>query len=210
MIKILIADDHAIVRRGLKQILTETADMVVAGEAQNGQELLEKMRSDQWDVVVLDISMPGRGGLDILKQLKSERPKLPVLMLTIHPEDQYAVRVLRAGASGYLTKESAPDHLVEAIRKVARGGKYISPHLAERLAFSLESISERPLHEALSDREFQVLRLIASGKTVKEIGEELSLSVKTISTYRTRILEKMKMKNNAEMTHYAIHQKLLE
>lgn len=210
MIKILIADDHAIVRRGLKQILTETADMVVAGEAHNGQELLEKMRSDQWDVIVLDISMPGRGGLDILKQLKSERPKLPVLMLTIHPEDQYAVRVLRAGASGYLTKESAPDHLVEAIRKVARGGKYISPHLAERLAFNLESISEQPLHEALSDREFQVLRLIASGKTVKEIGEELSLSVKTISTYRTRILEKMKMKNNAEMTHYAIQQKLVE
>lgn len=210
MIKILIADDHAIVRRGLKQILTETADMVVAGEAHNGQELLEKMRSDQWDVVVLDISMPGRGGLDILKQLKSERPKLPVLMLTIHPEDQYAVRVLRAGASGYLTKESAPDHLVEAIRKVARGGKYISPHLAERLAFNLESISERPLHEALSDREFQVLRLIASGKTVKEIGEELSLSVKTISTYRTRILEKMKMKNNAALTHYAIQQKLVE
>lgn len=210
MIKILIADDHAIVRRGLKQILTETPDMVVAGEAHNGQELLEKMRSDQWDVIVLDISMPGRGGLDILKQLKSERPKLPVLMLTIHPEDQYAVRVLRAGASGYLTKESAPDHLVEAIRKVARGGKYISPHLAERLAFNLESISERPLHEALSDREFQVLRLIASGKTVKEIGEELSLSVKTISTYRTRILEKMKMKNNAEMTHYAIQQKLVE
>jgi len=210
MIKILIADDHAIVRRGLKQILTETPDMIVAGEAHNGQELLEKSRSDQWDVVVLDISMPGRGGLDILKQLKSEQPKLPVLMLTIHPEDQYAVRVLRAGASGYLTKESAPDHLVEAIRKVARGGKYVSPHLAEKLAFNLESLSERPLHEALSDREFQVLRLIASGKTVKEIGEELSLSVKTISTYRTRILEKMKMKNNAEMTHYAIQQKLVE
>lgn len=210
MIKILIADDHAIVRRGLKQILTETPDMIVAGEAHNGQDLLEKMRSDQWDVVVLDISMPGRGGLDILKQLKSERPKLPVLMLTIHPEDQYAVRVLRAGASGYLTKESAPDHLVEAIRKVARGGKYISPHLAERLAFNLESISERPPHEALSDREFQVLRLIASGKTVKEVGEELSLSVKTISTYRTRILEKMRMKNNAELTHYAIQQKLVD
>lgn len=210
MIKILIADDHAIVRRGLKQILTETPDMIVAGEAHNGQELLEKTRSDHWDVVVLDISMPGRGGLDILKQLKSEQPKLPVLMLTIHPEDQYAVRVLRAGASGYLTKESAPDHLVEAIRKVARGGKYISPHLAEKLAFNLESISERPLHEALSDREFQVLRLIASGKTVKEIGEELSLSVKTISTYRTRILEKMKMKNNAELTYYAIQQKLVD
>jgi DNA-binding NarL/FixJ family response regulator len=210
MIKILIADDHAIVRRGLKQILTETPDMVVAGEAHNGEELLEKMRSDRWDVVVLDISMPGRGGLDILKQLKSEQPKLPVLMLTIHPEDQYAVRVLRAGASGYLTKESAPDHLVEAIRKVARGGKYISPHLAEKLAFNLESLSEKPLHEALSDREFQVLRLIASGKTVKEIGEELSLSVKTISTYRTRILEKMKMKNNAELTHYAIQQKLVD
>ncbi len=210
MIKILIADDHAIVRRGLKQILTETPDMIVAGEAYNGQDLLEKVRSDQWDVVVLDISMPGRGGLDVLKQLKSEQPKLPVLMLTIHPEDQYAVRVLRAGASGYLTKESAPDHLVEAIRKVARGGKYISPHLAERLAFNLESISEKPLHEALSDREFQVLRFIASGKTVKEIGEELSLSVKTISTYRTRILEKMKMRNNAELTHYAIQQKLVD
>jgi DNA-binding NarL/FixJ family response regulator len=210
MIKILIADDHAIVRRGLKQILAETPDMVVAGEAHNGQELLEKARSDQWDVVVLDISMPGRGGLDILKQLKSERPKLPVLMLTIHPEDQYAVRVLRAGASGYLTKESAPDHLVEAIRKVARGGKYVSAHLAEKLVFNLESISEKPPHETLSDREFQVLRLIASGKTVKEIGEELSLSVKTISTYRSRILEKMKMKNNAELTHYAIQQKLVE
>ncbi|TAK08715.1 MAG: response regulator transcription factor [Candidatus Manganitrophaceae bacterium] len=210
MIKILIADDHAIVRRGLKQILAETPDMVVAGEAHNGQELLDKVRDHQWDVVVLDISMPGRGGLDTLKQLKSERPKLPVLMLTIHPEDQYAVRVLRAGASGYLTKESAPDHLVEAIRKVARGGKYISPHLAEKLAFNLESLSERPLHEALSDREFQVLRFIASGKTVKEIGEELSLSVKTISTYRTRILEKMKMRNNAELTHYAIQQKLVE
>lgn len=210
MIKILIADDHAIVRRGLKQILAETPDMVVAGEAHNGQELLDKVRDHQWDVVVLDISMPGRGGLDTLKQLKSERPKLPVLMLTIHPEDQYAVRVLRAGASGYLTKESAPDHLVEAIRKVARGGKYISPHLAEKLAFNLESLSEKPLHEALSDREFQVLRFIASGKTVKEIGEELSLSVKTISTYRTRILEKMKMRNNAELTHYAIQQKLVE
>jgi len=210
MIKILIADDHAIVRRGLKQILAETPDMVVAGEAHNGQELLEKARGHQWDVVVLDISMPGRGGLDILKQLKSERPKLPVLMLTIHPEDQYAVRVLRAGASGYLTKESAPDHLVEAIRKVARGGKYISPHLAEKLAFNLEPLSEKPLHEALSDREFQVLRFIASGKTVKEIGEELSLSVKTISTYRTRILEKMKMRNNAELTHYAIQQKLVD
>ena len=210
MIKILIADDHAIVRRGLKQILAETPDMVVAGEAHNGQELLEKVRGHPWDVIVLDISMPGRGGLDILKQLKSERPKLPVLMLTIHPEDQYAVRVLRAGASGYLTKESAPDHLVEAIRKVARGGKYVSPHLAEKLAFNLESLSEKPLHEMLSDREFQVLRFIASGKTVKEIGEELSLSVKTISTYRTRILEKMKMRNNAELTHYAIQQKLVE
>lgn len=210
MIKILIADDHAIVRRGLKQILTETPDMVVAGEAHDGQEMLDLVRSGHWDVVVLDISMPGRGGLDILKQLKSERPKLPVLMLTIYPEDQYAVRVLRAGASGYLTKESAPDHLVEAIRKVARGGKYVSAHLAEKLAFSLESLSEKPPHETLSDREFQVLRLIASGKTVKEIGDQLALSVKTISTYRTRILEKMRMKNNAELTHYAIQQKLVE
>lgn len=207
MIKILIADDHAIVRRGLRQILAETHDMVVAGEAYDGQDLLHKVMAEHWDVVILDISMPGRGGLDTLKQLKSEHPKLPVLMLTMHPEDQYAIRVLRAGASGYLTKESAPDHLVKAIRKVAGGGKYISPHLAEKLAFSLESI-DRPLHEILSDREFQVMRLIASGKTVKEIGEELSLSVKTISTYRTRILEKMKMKNNAEITHYMIKKEL--
>lgn len=208
MIKILIADDHAIVRRGLRQILAETHDMIVAGEAHDGQELIDKVRAERWDVVILDISMPGRGGLDILKQLKSEHPKLPVLMLTMHPEDQYAVRVLRAGASGYLTKESAPDHLVEAIRKVARGGKYISAHLAETLAFNLESI-ERPLHELLSDREFQVMRMIASGKTVREIGEELSLSVKTISTYRARILEKMRMKNNAEITHYMIRKELV-
>ena len=205
---VILADDHTLVLEGFRRLLEAQCELLAT--VGDGQALLKAVAQQHPDIVILDISMPGRGGLDILKQLKSERPKLPVLMLTIHPEDQYAVRVLRAGASGYLTKESAPDHLVEAIRKVARGGKYISPHLAERLAFNLESISERPLHEALSDREFQVLRLIASGKTVKEIGEELSLSVKTISTYRTRILEKMKMKNNAEMTHYAIQQKLVE
>lgn len=210
MIKVIIVDDHPIVRKGLKEILSETPDLVVAGEADNGCELLEKVRSDRWDVVVLDLSMPGQEGLETLRQLKSERPKLPVLVLTIHPEDQYAVRALQAGASGYLTKECAPDRLVEAIRKLAGGGRYINPNFAERLAFRLGTSTEDLPHASLSNREFQVLRLIASGKTVKEVGEELSLSIKTISTYRSRILEKMKMRNNAELTHYAIRQKLVD
>jgi len=210
MINILIADDHTIVRKGLKQILAETPDMVVADEASNGQEVLEKVRKSNFDVVLLDISMPGRSGLDILKELKSERPKLPVLVLSMYPEEQYAVRVLRAGAAGYLTKESAPDELVVAMRKVAQGKKYVSPSLAEKLAFDLEMDSTRPPHEVLSDREYQVLCMIASGKTVGEIAENLALSTKTISTYRARILEKMNMKNNAELTHYAIQNKLVE
>ena len=210
MINILIADDHTIVRKGLKQILAETPDMVVADEASNGQEVLEKVRKSNFDVVLLDISMPGRSGLDILKELKSERPKLPVLVLSMYPEEQYAVRVLRAGAAGYLTKESAPDELVVATRKVAQGKKYVSPSLAEKLAFDLEMDSTRPPHEVLSDREYQVLCMIASGKTVGEIAENLALSTKTISTYRARILEKMNMKNNAELTHYAIQNKLVE
>lgn len=209
MIKILIADDHAIVRKGLKQILAETHDMAVAGEAGNGPDLMDKVRTGDWDVVILDISMPGRGGLEILKQLKSERPRIHVLVLTMHPEDQYAIRVFKAGASGYLTKESAPEQLVAAIRKVARGGKYVSPHLAEKLAYDLEIGSEKPPHETLSDREYQVMQMIASGKTVGNMAEELSLSVKTISTYRARILKKMKMKNNAELTHYVIRKKLV-
>jgi len=210
MIKILIADDHPIVRKGLKDIIEEIPDMAVGGEASNGQEALEKVRKGDFDIVVLDISMPGGNGLDILKQLKDEKPELSVLVLSMYPEEQYAVRVLRAGASGYLTKESAPEELIAAIRKASTGGKYISSSLAEKLAFDLEIDAEKPLHETLSDREYQVMRMIASGKTGKEIGEELFLSVKTISTYRARILEKMEMKSNAELTHYAIKYRLVE
>ena len=210
MLKILIADDHAIVRQGLKQIVTETRDMIVAGEASNGQELLDKIKENDYDVVVLDITMPGRNGMDVLRQLRSERPGLSVLMLIIHPEEQYALRALRAGASGYLTKESAPDELVVAIRKVSRGGKYISSSLAEKLAFELEIGREQAPHETLSDREYRVMCMIASGKTVMAIAQELMLSEKTISTYRSRILEKMSMKNNAELTYYAIKNQLVD
>jgi len=210
MLKILIADDHPIVRQGLKQILSEEPDMGTFGEAQNCQEVLELVRKQDWDIVVLDITMPGRGGLDVLKELKHEHPKLPVLMLSVHSEDQYAVRALKAHASGYLTKDSAPEELLNAIRKILRGGKYVSPSLAEKLAFDLETETEKPLHETLSDREYQVMLMIASGKTVSQIAVELSLSVKTIDTYRTRILEKMKMKTNAELMHYVIKNKLVE
>lgn len=210
MLRILIADDHPIVRRGLRQTIAETSDMFVADEASNGWEVLSKVKANNYDVVLLDISMPGRSGVDILRQLKNERPGLPVLILSIHPEEQYAVRTLRAGASGYLTKESAPDELVSAIRKVSMGGKYVSSSLAERLASALESGDEQLPHKTLSDREYQVLCMIASGKTVTEIAEELSLSVKTISTYRSRILEKMKKKNNAELTYYAVKNQLVD
>ena len=210
MIEILIADDHAIVREGVKQIIADTDDMVVAGEAGNGEEVLRKAMKGHFDVVILDITMPGRGGLDVLKQLKIMRPELPVLVLSVHPEEQYAVRVFKAGASGYLTKESAPEELISAVRKISRNKKYVSPTLAEKLAFDLRPDTERPLHDALSDREYQVLCMIASGKTVKDIAGQLSLSVKTISTYRSRILEKMKMKNNAELTHYAIKHGLVD
>lgn len=210
MIRILIADDHAIVREGLKQIVAESSDMAVAGEAANGQEVLEQVSKNDWDLLLLDIAMPGRGGLDILKQLRCERPELPVLMLSMYPEEQYAVRALKAGASGYLTKESAPEELIAAIRKVSQGGKYVSSSLAEKLAVYLETDHEKPVHELLSDREYQVMLMIASGKTVKQIADELSLSVKTISTYRSRTLRKMEMKNNAEITYYAIKQALVE
>jgi len=210
MLKILIADDHPVVRQGLKQILSEEPDMAVLGEAQNSQEVLELVRKQDWDIVILDITMPGRGGLDVLKELKHERPKLPVLILSVPPEDQYAVRALKAHASGYMTKDSAPDELVNAIRKILRGGKYISPALGEKLAVYLETETEKPLHETLSDREYQVMLMIASGKTVSEIAEELSLSVKTIDTYRARILEKMRMKNHAELMHYAIKHGLVD
>ena len=210
MIKILIADDHAIVREGLKQILSETPDLVVVAEASSGQEVLEKISKNDLDLVVLDIAMPGRGGLDILKEIKTQRPRLPVLMLSMYPEEQYAIRVLKSGASGYLTKESAPSELVMAIRQISQGKKYISPSLAEKLAIDLEINPDKMPHEILSDREYQVMCMIASGKTLKEIADGLSLSIKTISTYRSRILEKMNMKTNAELTHYAIKNNLVD
>ena len=210
MIRALIADDHAVVRQGLKQILGDTPEMVVAGEATNGQEVLDRVRAETWDVVVLDISLPDRSGLDILKQLRSERPKLPVLVLSMHSEDQYAMRVLKAGASGYLTKDSAPDELVKAIRKVVSGGRYVSPFLAEKLALGVGTDSSRLPHETLSDREFQVLRLIAAGKSVTEIAAELYLSSKTVSTYRARLLQKMNLGTNAELMHYAMQNHLID
>jgi two-component system, NarL family, invasion response regulator UvrY len=211
MTKILIADDHTIVREGLKQILAETSDMVVAGEATNGQEVIDKVLKNNYDVVLLDISMPGRNGLDILKQLKIDKPGVSVLILSMYAEEQYAMRALRAGAAGYMTKESAPDELIQALRKVSQGRKYISPTLAEKLALNLEGGDEqKPPHENLSDREYQVLCMIASGKMIKEIADELALSVKTVSTYRSRILDKMGLKSNAALTHYAIQNKLVE
>lgn len=203
MIKILIADDHAIVREGLKQIVADTSDMIVTAEASDGHEVLALLSKNNYDVVVLDMAMPGLTGLDILKQIRRETPKLPVLILSVHPEEQYAVRSLKAGASGYLTKESAPDELITAIRKVSMGGKYIPSSLAEKLAFELEVDAGKPPHKTLSDREFQVMCMIAKGRTIKNIAEELFLSPKTVSTYRFRILEKMKMKSNEELTHYA-------
>jgi DNA-binding NarL/FixJ family response regulator len=205
-----VADDHTIVREGLKQILGEVPDMIVAGEASDGLEALHKVRDNHYDLVLLDIAMPGIGGLDVLKHLKVEKPDLPVLMLSMYPEEQYAVRTLKAGASGYLTKESASDELIAAIRKVSSGGKYVTSSLAEKLASCLDTYSDKPVHEKLSDREYQVVRMIASGKTVTEIAEELSLSVKTISTNRRRALMKMGMKTNAELTYYAIKHGLVE
>ena len=210
MIRILIADDHAIVRAGLKQIIEGIPDMVLADEASNGHELLDKVRKSDFDVVVLDITMPGGGGIEVLNQLKSEKPKLPVLALSIHPEEQYGKRMLKAGASGYLTKESAPEELVTAIRRVFEGRRYVSPSLAEKLAADLATPAGKAPHEELSDREYQVMLAIGSGKMLTEIAGELNLSVKTVSTYRSRILEKMKMKNNAEITYYVIKYRLVD
>jgi DNA-binding NarL/FixJ family response regulator len=210
MIKILIADDHPIVRQGFKQVLSETADLVVADEAGNGQEVLALVARKDYDVILLDISMPGKNGLEVLKELRITNTKIPVLILSIYPEEQYAIRALKAGASGYLTKASAPEELISAIRKVSRGGKYISSSLAEKIAYELDGDAEKAPHDTLSDREYQILLMIASGKTVSDIADEMCLSVKTVSTYRSRILDKMKMKNNAELTTYAIRNKLVE
>ena len=210
MIRILIADDHAIFRHGLRQILEENSDMSVDGEASNGQDVLDQIWRNDFDLLLLDINMPGMSGLETLKQLKAQKPKLKVLVLSMYPEEQYAIRALKAGASGYITKASASEELIEAIRKVSQGGKYVSASLAEKLILDFESDIDRLPHELLSDREFEVLCMIASGKTVSQIAEELCLSVKTVSTHRVRILEKMRMKNNAELTNYAIKHELID
>jgi len=209
MIKILIADDHTIVREGLKQIVSNAPGLLVTGEAASGQETLELVRKDNFDVILLDIAMPKKDGLAILKQLKQAKQDLPVLMLSMYPEEQYAVRTLKMGAAGYLTKITAADELIKAIKKVSTGKKYISNALAEKLAHYLDTDTEKLPHESLSDREFQVMRMIASGKTVKKIADELSLSVNTISTYRIRVLNKMKMMTNSELTYYAIKNQLV-
>lgn len=210
MIRILVVDDHPIIRKGLKQIIEETYDLIVEEEASNGYEVLEKIHKKNFDVIILDLAIPGINGLDVLKQLKKIKPNLPVLILSMYPEEQYAVRVLKAGASGYLTKESAPEELVKAIWKVKNGGKYISSSLAEKLAFNISVDSNKMVHELLSDREFQVMCMIASGKTVSEIAVELLLSVKTVSTYRYRILDKMNLNSNAELTYYAFENNLIK
>jgi two-component system, NarL family, invasion response regulator UvrY len=210
MIRVLIADDHPIVRRGLKEILERELEGTVCGEAKDAQDVLARIHSEDWDLVILDITMPGRSGLDVLGDLKKLRPKLPVLVVSMHAEDQYGKRTLRAGASGYMNKESAPDELIKAVKKVLAGGRYVGPGLAEHLAFNFTDDVRRDIHEALSQREFEVLRMIALGKTVNQIAEELHLRASTVSTYRARILEKMNMTTTAELMHYAIHHHLLD
>lgn len=207
--KILVADDHAIFRRGLKETLRSQFPKAAFGEAKTAEEAVEHIRQKDWDIVVLDISMPGRTGLEILREVKTLRPTLPILILSMYPEEQFARRALRAGASGYLTKESVPEELTEAVRKVLRGGRYVSVNLAERLASDLGRRSDAPLHERLSDREFQVLRMIASGMTVKHIAEKLEVSVKTVSTYRARVLLKTGLRSTADLVRYAVQSGLV-
>jgi len=209
MIRILIVDDHAILRRGLRALLSDEFHGAAFGEASNARQALEQLRKEKWDVALLDITLPGKSGLDLLKEFKAARPKLPVLILSAHAEDQFAVRVLKAGAGGYLTKESAPEELAKAIRKVLAGGQYVSPALAEKLALRVRKDITLTPHETLSDREYEIMCLIASGKTVTEIAGELSLSPKTISTYRARILEKLGVRNSAEIVQYATQNNLL-
>jgi two-component system, NarL family, invasion response regulator UvrY len=207
--KVLIADDHAVFRRGLMETLGESFPKMMFGEAKTAQETVDYVKRQQWAIVILDISMPGKSGLDILDDLKRLRPGLPVLLLSMHPEEQYAKRALKAGAAGYLTKESVPEELKLAVRRVLAGGRYVSSAMAERLAYDLRQGADTPIHELLSDREFQVLRMIASGKTLKQIASEISLSVKTVSTYRARILEKTGMKTTAELIRYALQTHLV-
>jgi two-component system invasion response regulator UvrY len=210
MMRILIVDDHEVVRDGLKRILDERGDTATFGEASTASEALRLARETDWDVAVLDLSLGDRSGLEVLKQFKVIRPDLPVLILSMHSEQQYAHRAFKAGAAGYVTKDSPRAELLQAVHKVGRGGTYVSPAIAERLVVQLQRGNDRPLHENLSDREFEVMRLIASGKTVGEIAETLLLSDKTISTYRARILDKMGMKNNAELMYYALQNKLVD
>lgn len=210
MIEILLADDHALFREGLKQILAKHPDMHIADEVGNGNDVLQKIRERRYDIVILDISMPGQSGWDVLTEITSEQPSLPVLILSMHPENQYAIRMLKAGASGYVSKESVSNELITAIRKVASGGKHISQAIAEKLAFEIDRRAEKLPHQLLSNREFQVMSMLAGGTTVGEIAESLHLSEKTISTYRARIFEKLNVRNIAELTHYALQQKLIE
>lgn len=209
MTKILVVDDHAVVRQGVKQILNEQFQGAVIGEARNAEEMIDRIGKFTWDIVVLDVGMPGKSGLDALKDLKQVCPKLPVLVLSAYPEDQLARRMLKAGAAGYLTKDSAPNELVQALKKILGGGKFVSTSMAELLVANLDEQAERPLHELLSDREYQVMCLIAVGKSLKEIADDLCVGISTINTYRARILEKMQFKNNTELTHYAIANRLV-
>lgn len=209
-IRILIVDDHYVVRQGLKKILAEAYEGAIFGDASSAQEALDLAWKETWNVVLLDISMPGRGGLDALKDLRQELPKMPVIVVSMHPEEQFALRVLKLGASAYIRKDSAGQELIKAVESALRGAKYITPSIAERLAVNLQNNGEGPSHETLSDREYQVMCLLASGKTVKEVANELSLSVKTISTYRARILEKMSLENNAQLMRYAVRNGLVD
>ena len=210
MLRILIADDHALVRKGLKQILLEEYPSAIVEEVNDGEGVIKKSVSNEWDIIISDLSMPGRSGLDILKQVKQNLPNLPVLILSIHPEEQYAIRVLKAGAAGYLRKDAATEELVEAVQRVLQGRKYISPSIAEKIAEYLgHDSSDKAPYEFLSNREFDVFTRLASGKTVSEIADQLSLSATTVSTYRSRILEKMNMRTNAELTRYALENNLI-
>jgi two-component system invasion response regulator UvrY len=210
VIRILIADDHPILRRGLKEILVRELEGATCSEAANAEQVLSEVQSKDWDLLILDITMPGRSGLDVLRDIRGLRPKLPVLVLSMHPEDQLGKRVLKAGASGYMNKESAPEELIKAVRKVLQGSVYVSRALAERLALDLRENAGRPLHDTLSEREFEVFRMLASGKTVTEIAEELHLSVPTVSTHRAHILAKMNITTTAALISYAVHNRLVD